>query len=102
MNPEGESIKKPDDEDEDGSKDIDTEDIYSRICKASADRQGDNPVSRSLSVQHGKSQPLANRAVRRMPRQSAPHCLRQCIHQPSLVEAELMTITALNVPHVRF
>jgi hypothetical protein len=29
MNPEGESIKKPDDEDEDGSKDIDTEDIDS-------------------------------------------------------------------------
>ena len=29
MNPEGESIKKPDDEDEDGSKDVDTEDIDS-------------------------------------------------------------------------
>jgi len=29
MNPEGESIKKPDDEAEDSSKDIDTEDIDS-------------------------------------------------------------------------
>lgn len=29
MNPEGESIKKPDDENEDGREDIDTEDIDS-------------------------------------------------------------------------
>jgi hypothetical protein len=66
MNPEGESIKKPDDEDEDGSKDIDTEDIDSDKTEGDELKQ----KARSLAVNDSsRTRPALGRSPRPHPSQ---------------------------------